>query len=368
MSQIIRLLVMALVALSACAPAAQAQETQLQIIASTSILADVARAVAGDAAVVESLFPLGANAHTAEPSAQDVARLSDADLVLTVGLNYEEGLLTVLEEAAGDKVAVVSQCVPVLPVSAGEANGESTTTSEDKSPDHTDLETLCAGYYETIQSTFGLTEISASPDAMGPLYAVECPGHDHEGEAHAGEDIHEAGSCDPHVWTDPVNVALWTLTIRDLLSERDPAHADLFAANADTYLAELAAADADVRAAIESIPANNRFIITNHQTLGYFAARYGLSIVGVIIPGGSTTSEPSVQATLGLIQVVQDYQVPAIFAENVVSDSLAGQIAEETGAQVVTLYTESLSEAGAGADTYLNYIRFNANTLADALK
>ncbi len=373
MSRIMSCMIILLIVLSAAAPAVQGQETQLHVIASTSIVADVARAVAGDAAVVEALFPLGANAHTAEPSAQDVARLSDADLVLTVGMNLEENLLAVLAEAAGDKVAFISQCVPVLPVpeqfgtahEEDEHEGEA-HDHEGEAHDHADLEALCASHYETIKGTFGLTEIAASPDAMGPLYAVECPGHEHEGEEH--EHVHEAGSCDPHAWTDPVNVALWTLTIRDLLSERDPAHADQFAANADAYLAELAAADAEVRAAIESIPANNRFIITNHHSLGYFAARYGLSIVGVIIPGGSTTSEPSVQETLDLIQLVQDYQIPAIFAENVASDSLAQQIAEETGAQVVTLYTGSLSEAGAGADTYLNYIRFNAQTIADALK
>jgi ABC-type Zn uptake system ZnuABC Zn-binding protein ZnuA len=103
-------LVIAALTLPAASPAVQAQGKELHVIASTSILADVAANVAGSAASVESLLPIGANTHTAEPSAQDVARLSNADLVLVVGANYEETLLSVLEQAAGDKLVVAPAC------------------------------------------------------------------------------------------------------------------------------------------------------------------------------------------------------------------------------------------------------------------
>jgi ABC-type Zn uptake system ZnuABC Zn-binding protein ZnuA len=126
--------------------------------------------------------------------------------------------------------------------------------------------------------------------------------------------------------------------------------------------------DDEVAAIMAEVPEDRRYMLTNHLTFGYFAARYGLTLVGVIIPGGSTTAEPSTQDVLALIDTINEYGLPAIFTENVVSDSLAGQIADETGAVMVRLYTESLSEPGAGAETYLDYLRYNATAIAGALK
>jgi ABC-type Zn uptake system ZnuABC Zn-binding protein ZnuA len=345
-------------------PAAQAQH-QLSIIASTSILADVASNVAGDAASVESLFPRGANAHTAEPSAQDVARLSDADVVLIVGANYEEGLLPVLEEAGGQNVVTASLCVPIQPVRVdfGAQTSETVATAEPQA-DGSAVAAQCAGHYDAVKAAFGVDEVG-EPGALGPLYALACGGHEAES---GGEDVHPVGSCDPHVWTDPINAALWALQIRDVLSEHDPDNAAIYAANTETYLAALAQTDAQIKNIIDPLPQERRLMLTNHLTFGYFAQRYGLSIVGVIIPGGSTTAEPSTQDVLALIQTIQDYRLPAIFTENVVSGSLASQIADETGSKIVRLYTESLSESGDGADTYINYLLFNANAIAEALK
>ncbi len=331
----------------------KAQNSNLTIIASTSILADVASQVAGDAARVNSLFPRGTNAHSAEPSAQDIARLSDADLVLVVGARYEEGLNAVLNEAAGDRVVVVSSCVPFRPVTIDVENSQDAGTVSPTS-DSSDLQARCGSDTEAVQAAFGLDDL-ATADSLGPLYSLDC----------GNEGI---GGCDPHVWTDPVNVALWTLFIRDTLIEHDPANADVYTANAEAYLAQLVDLDQQIRTTIETIPEGNRILLTNHLTFGYFAARYGLDLVGVIIPGGSTSAEPSVQDVLDLIQLVQDTGVPAIFTENVVSDSLAKQIADETGVKMVRLYTELLGEPGKDADTYLSYMLYNASSIAGALK
>ena len=130
------LLLIAILALPAIPPRSQAQGDRLNVIASFSILADVVAQVAGEDAAVTSLMPVGANPHAYSPSAQDVAALSDADLVFVVGANYEEGLLPVLREAAGANVVAASQCVPIRPISGvvdpdhhaeqhdGEHNGE----------------------------------------------------------------------------------------------------------------------------------------------------------------------------------------------------------------------------------------------------
>jgi ABC-type Zn uptake system ZnuABC Zn-binding protein ZnuA len=325
-------------------PKSQAQDSgALRIVASTTIVADVAQQVAGDAAVVESLIPVGLNPHTYEPGAQDIVRLSDADLVLVVGAYYESTLEAVLTEAAGSNLVTVSDCVPIRLFGDHPAESAETRSS---------LEEPCAQAIQAANAAFG-AEIDPHADPyLGSLYELDCGDY----------------TCDPHVWNDPYNVALWALSIRDTLTERDPAHADQYAANTERYLAELAALDQDIQAAIEEIPVGQRFMITNHESMGYFAARYGLTIVGVVIPGGSTTAEPSVQEVLGLIETVQDYAVPAIFTETAVSDDLAQQVADEAGADIIQLYTESLSNPGEGADTYLDYMHYNATTIAEALK
>lgn len=344
---------------------ARAQGDKPVIVASFSILADIAARVAGDAATVQALMPLGANPHTYSPTAQDIVRLSNADRVLVVGANYEETLLPVVEEAAGDRVVVVSQCVPIRPVLTGEA-ADTEEADEDHGEDPSgEWSEVCAAHHEALEAAFG-ERANAGGEVLGPLYAQPC-GEDADDEDDA-EHAHEAGSCDPHVWTDPANAALWALMIRDTLSELDPAGAEIYAANTDAYLAELAALDDEIRALIDAVPADRRAIITNHVALTYFAERYGLSVVGVIIPGGSTTSEPSVREVLALVETVRAHTVPAIFTETTASDATAAQIAEEAGIPLVPLYTGSLSAPEDGAGTYLDYMRYNAATIADALR
>ncbi|MBI5961207.1 MAG: zinc ABC transporter substrate-binding protein, partial [Chloroflexi bacterium] len=299
-----RLIFMLILSVTLAAPAgSSAQDDPLRIVASTSILADVAANVAGDTAVVETLFSRGTNPHTAEPSAQDVARLSDADLVLVVGTNYEEGLLPVLEESAGDRLISASLCVPIRPVPEGvihEQEDANPTGAESTHHENT-MGAVCEAHSAEVLAAFSLEEL-ASGDVLGPLYTLDCGGiHEHhEGE----EDVHEAGSCDPHVWADPVNVALWTLSIRDTLSEYDPDNAAVYAANAERYLGELAALNSEIAEQMGEIEPWRNVILTNHQTLNYFAARYGLKMVGVVLPGGSTTAEPSAQDMLALMDLI----------------------------------------------------------------
>ena len=361
----IRHLLFSLALLVALVPgwgSARAQEDNPVIVASFSILADVAAQVAGDSATVIPLMPLGTNPHTYSPTAQDVVRLSDADRVLVVGANYEETLLPVVEEAAAGRVTVVSQCVPIRPVATGQTPDSAAETDDDHgTPVAGEWSDRCAAHLAEIEAVF--EQADAGGSVLGPLYALPC------GESSTHEDdAHEAGSCDPHVWTDPANAARWALLIRDTLSELNPAGAAIYSANTDAYLAELAALDAEIRAQIDTIPAERRAIITNHVALTYFAERYGLSVAGVIIPGGSTTSEPSVREVLQLIDTVQARGVPAIFTETTASDATAAQIAAEAGIELVPLYTGSLSQPGEGAGTYLDYMRYNAAAIADALR
>lgn len=346
-----------LVALAApvMAPHASAQGRPLRVLASFSILADIAANVAGETAEVESLMPLGANPHAYEPSAQDVVRLSEADLVLVAGINFEEGLLSVVQEAAGDRVITVSECVPVRRVQVGTVlHDEDAASQAASTPPATGTDALaatCDAHHAAVRDAFGLEQVSPDGETLGPAYTGVC----------------NAGGCDPHVWTDPVNAGLWALMIRDALSARDPAHAETYTANADAYLKALAEISDQVADRLSSIEPEHRTIVTNHLALTYFAARYGLRVAGVVIPGGSTNAEPSVQEMLALMQAIEAYDVPAIFTETTVSEDLARQIADETGAAVAHLYTGSLSQPGDGAHTYLAYTLYNAITIAEAL-
>lgn len=211
----------------------------------------------------------------------------------------------------------------------------------------------------------------AEVETLGALYTLDCAaGHEHEEEAHeeGEEHEHDHGSCDPHVWMEPHNAMYWTMLIRDTLIELDPANAETYTANATAYLAELdALAHEFVAPMIETVPEESRILITNHDAFGYLAARYGFEVVGTIIPSISTLAEPSSANVATIIDLIREENVPAIFAETTVSDDLAQQIAEETGAQVYVLYSGSLSDAEGPASTYIDYIRYNVTTIVEAL-
>ncbi|NJL53791.1 zinc ABC transporter solute-binding protein [bacterium] len=214
-------------------------------------------------------------------------------------------------------------------------------------------------------------------ETLGALYAIDCGAghsHDHEGEDHEHEEgeehdhAHDHGSCDPHVWMEPHNAMYWTMLIRDTLIEMDPANAETYTANATAYLEELDALAHDfVMPMVETVPEENRVLITNHDAYGYFAARFDFEVAITIIPAGTTLAEPSAADVAAVIDLIREEGVPAIFAETTVSDDLAQQIADETGAEVHVLYSGSLSEADGPASTYVDYIRYNVTTITEAL-
>jgi manganese/iron transport system substrate-binding protein len=174
--------------------------------------------------------------------------------------------------------------------------------------------------------------------------------------------------ADPHVWTDPTNLILWTQVISETLSELDPANAETYRANAAAYQEQLAELDAWIREQVALIPPENRKLVTDHLTLVYFANEYGFSQVGAIIPGYSTLAEPSAQELAALVDRISELDVPAIFVGNTINPALADRLTEDTGTQLVFLYTGSLSEAGGEADSYLAYMKYNVSAIVNALK
>lgn len=179
----------------------------------------------------------------------------------------------------------------------------------------------------------------------------------------------KGASKDPHVWHDPRNDIAMVDTIVKALSTAAPDHAATFATNGKAYQERLRATDVEVQAIIETIPAANRKMVTDHDALGYFAARYGIIIVGTVIPSVSTAAEPSAADIAALVQTIRREGVHAIFAESSVAPKVARRVAEETKITIIDdLFGDSLGDKASGADTVEGMLLTNARKIADALK
>lgn len=368
------LLLGCIVTLTLGGPLLHAQADPLRVIASSSILADVAGRVAGEAAEVTSLMPLFADPHSYTPAPRDLVALAEADAILVVGAGLEENLTVALEDLAGDSPLItVSRCVNILPFGMG--TSEAAEQLADHAQDDDPLRGIaaqCAAHHAELESLLGhhedaeqAHEAESHAASLGMLYTLACGGHDDD---HAGDNDHAAGGCDPHVWTDPHNVMLWTLLIRDTLSELDPASAATYAANAAAYLAELQAlVEDEVEPLLGSIPPESRRLVTNHLAFSYYAQAFDLEMLGTVLPGASTLAEPSAAEIAALIGAIRDNNIPAVFAETTANRTLAEQVAAETGVAFYALYSGSLSEPDGPAGTYLDYTRHNTRVITEAL-
>ena len=174
---------------------------------------------------------------------------------------------------------------------------------------------------------------------------------------------------DPHFWLDPNNVIKYTENIRDGLSKADPGGASLYAINAKKYIGDLQALDEWIKVQVQEIPQANRLLVTNHETFGYFAERYGFSVVGTIIPSITSGAAPSALELADLIDQIRTSGAPAIFLEVGTNPQIADQIASETGVKVVSdLFTHSLSGSDGPAATYIDMMKYDVTTIVEALK
>ena len=304
--------------LSACGSKAETNQTdsqKLQVVATTSIVADVVSQVGGEYIELNRLLPIGTDPHSFTPTPQDVALVADADIVFANGAGLEEFLDPMIESAGADS--------RVVHVSEG-------------------------------------------------INFLEFEGDEHEGEEHEEEEEHEEGhvheGIDPHVWVDPNNVMVWVKNISEALSEADPDNKAAYEQNAENYTSKLQELDTWIRTEVEKVPEANRLIVTDHTLFGYFVDEYGFEQVGAVVPAFSTSAEPSAQELASLEDAITQQAVKALFVGNSVNPNLSERVAEDTGIQLVPIYTGSLSEADGEAGTYLDYIRYNVSVIVNALK
>lgn len=290
-----------------CSPAPQNTDRPLTVLASTTFLADIAQNVAGDRTTATSLLPIGADPHAYQATPTDVVKISDSTVLILNGLEYEHFIEPLLENADGERLV--------------------------------------------ITATEGLEPRAGAAEA-------------HETET--GTDEHEAG--DPHMWLDPNLVITYVENIRDGLSQADPAGAEMYKTNAEAYISQLNELDAWIKTQVQSIPTERRLLVTNHESMGYFAERYGFTVVDTILPSFSSEASASAQEIASAVESIKASGAPAIFLGEVENDALAQQIAQETGVRVVTgLHLESLTD-GAPAPTYIEMMKANVALIVDALQ
>lgn len=285
--------------LSSCTgqPAPASGGTAPAILTSTTLLADITRQIAGDRAAVASLLGAGVDPHSYQPTPQDAARISESQLIIVNGAEYEHFLESLLESAGGEAT--------IVEASAG------------------------------IQ-----------------------PGTDPKSEH----------GVDPHMWLDPNNVTIYVENIRDALTHLDPEGDAVYKSNADAYVTELNALHTWILDQTSHIPEEKRLLVTNHEAFGYFAARYGFTVVGTVIKSFSTNASPSAQQLATLIDQIRSSGAPAIFLDASDNTTFARQIAAETGVRVITdLHLESLTD-GAPAATYIDMMEHNVTQIVNALK
>jgi zinc/manganese transport system substrate-binding protein len=174
----------------------------------------------------------------------------------------------------------------------------------------------------------------------------------------------EASQYDPHWWHDPVNAEEAVQQIRDTLAAADPANKSTFDANAAVYLQHLKTLDEGIQACIERVPSDQRKLVTDHDAFGYFAERYGIQVVGAVIPSQTTQAEPNAKQLTALADLIRSEHVTAVFPESSLSPKLAQAIAQETGASAeYTLYGDTLGPADSSGATYLKMEAANADQM-----
>ncbi len=296
---------------------AAAAEDGVRVEAAFYPLQWAAERVGGDRVDVASLTPPGAEAHDLELTPQDVAALSEADLVV-----YLEGF----QPAVDDAVAEAGDAA----WDAGQA-ADLSLTLEEHSDEH---------------SHEGETEAEHAEHAEGE-----------EGGEHAeGE-----GITDPHFWLDPTRLAAVGDALADRLAEVDPDGADAFRDNAAALRADLETLDAEMQEGLADCAVPT--LVTGHDAFGYLADRYGLEVVG--ISGLSPSAEPSAEQLAEISTLVGERGVTTVYTETLVDPAVAETVAAEAGVQTAVLDPlEGLTDESAGED-YLEVMQANLATLQE---
>jgi zinc/manganese transport system substrate-binding protein len=272
------------------------------IITTYSILGAAVKDLVGDSFNVSSAIPNGLDVHEWEPSAKDIEALTKADLIVENGIGLEGGMGKALDQArkGGVKFFTASEHIAIRKVGAGE----------------------------------GIP--SGDPDQA-------------------------VGAQDPHLWTDPMAVKAVVDALAIQLKQQFGVDLGARAADLD---ARLTALNAEIQAKVNALPAGKRRLVTGHESLGYFAQRYGFKLVGAVIPSMTTEAEGSAANLEALKQLIAQNHVSVVFTELGTPPRIVEALARETKVKAVSLTTHNLPADA----TYFGFERGLAGTILDALQ
>jgi len=285
---------------------------KLRVVATTSIVADIVSEVGNGSIELTALMPANVDPHSYEPTPADLRAVSEAHVVFVNGLGLEEFLEEMLEN--------VGTGVPVISLSAG------------------------------------LDALSFGEEFEGEDQASEHP-----------DEEHNHGTYDPHVWFDPTNVMVWATRVGQALSLLDPEDVSFFERNVEQYHEQLRQLDQWIFVKVSELPEGDRKLVTDHRVFGYFAARYGFEIIGAVIPVFSSAAEPSAREIAELQESILDENIDVIFVGEFINPKTVEAIVKDTGIELVPLYTGALSEEEGPAGNYLAFMRYNVQSIVDAL-
>jgi ABC-type Zn uptake system ZnuABC Zn-binding protein ZnuA len=284
-------------AAAGCGTSPSGATDRLKVVATTTQLGDLTRAVGGNAVDVHQLLRPNTDPHEYEPRPSDLVATARAKVVLTSGDGLDAWMAKIVDQAGGrPEVVDVGATVPVR--RPGEASGP------------------------------------------------------------------EASRYDPHWWHDPVNAAAAVETIRAALTKADPAHRATYDRNAAAERGKIEAMQRALQGCFARVPAAQRKLVTDHDAFGYFAHRFGITIVGAVIPSQTTQAQPSAQSVSRLVAQIRSERVRAIFPETSINAKLADQIASQTGAtSSYHLYGDTLGPAGSPGATYVGMELANGDAM-----
>ena len=278
---------------SAEAGCPEIENREINVVATTPMIGEFVSQVGGDNINLTVLMPSEADPHTYDPAPQDAGTIADADLVFYTGLKYEPAALIKLLENSACSTEVLAEV------------GESVFPIEFKEEGH----------------------------------------DDHDEEGHDDHEGHGHGAYDPHFWFDPNRVAYAAEYIESKLVQFDPSNSSVYEAAGKAYVTELKGLVGQVSELISTIPSQNRKLITTHESLGYFEAKFGLEVLSTIIPSLDSANEISPLQLVGVIDVIEDNNVKVIFIEAEAPSVYAETIVAETGIKAVKgLWVETLKE------------------------
>lgn len=279
----------------------------VKVVASFSVLGDLAAEVGGDHVTVTTLVGPNGDAHAFEPSPKDAKALGAADVLVENGLGLEHWLERL--------------------VSVSGFKGKAVIASEGVTP----------------------REWHGDADEAAEL---EKDSHGH--------------AVDPHAWQDAQNGIIYVNNIVAGLSAADPANAADYKANGEKLIGELKTIDARLKQEFAALPEARRKVVTTHDAFGYFGAAYGVSFIAP--EGISTESEVSASQIASVIKQIRDEHIQAIFVENITDPRLLNQIAQETGVKIGgELFSDALSPADGPAPTYVKMFENNETQLLSAM-